>query len=78
MSTVIDDVRANEQVYERLRPELEKTHPGQWVVILNGELVAVGATREEAARRPGASGGSASCRLVRRIGDQVPKEVRKL
>lgn len=78
MSTVIDDVRANEQVYERLRPELEKTQLGQWVVILNGQMVAVGATREEALRRPEASGGSATCRLVRRIGDPVPKEVRKL
>ncbi len=78
MSTVIDDVRANEQVYERLRPELEKTNPGQWVVILNGALVAIGATREEAVRRPEASAGSASCRLVRRIGEVVPKEVRKL
>ena len=40
MATKLDDVRANEQTYESLSADLERTHWGQWVVIMKEQLVA--------------------------------------
>lgn len=78
MTSVIDDVKANEQVYESLRTELERNHWGKWAVIVKGQLVAVAPTREEALRQAGAVPPDALSRLVRKVGEALPKVVRKL
>jgi len=41
MSAIINDVKANEKIYERLREELEKNHWGEWAVIVKGKLPKV-------------------------------------
>jgi len=78
MSVIADDVRRNEQAYERLRTQLEETHRGHWVVFVKGELVASGPTREEALRRAGSVPPDALSRLVRKVGEELPKVVSKL
>ena len=78
MSAIINDVKANEQLYEKLREELEKKHRGEWAVIIKGELLAVAPTMSEALRRAGEMPSDALSRLVRRIGEELPKVVRKL
>ena len=78
MATIIDDVKTNEQVYENLRADLEKTQWGQWVVIVKGHLVAAAATREEAIRQAGEMPPHAMSRLVRKVGEELPTLVRKL
>jgi hypothetical protein len=78
MRSVMDDVQANELAYERLAPELEQSHPGEWVVILNGQVVVVASSREEALRRAGPASPDSPSRLVRSIGEELPKVVRRL
>lgn len=78
MSTLIDDVKINEHVYERLREELEKDHRGEWAVVVKGALRAVAPTMDEALRQAGELPPDALSRLVRRIGEELPKMVRKL
>ncbi|MBI4605724.1 MAG: hypothetical protein HY721_27470 [Planctomycetes bacterium] len=78
MSAIVDDVRSNEGAYERLRPQLEATHKGHWVVFIQGQLVASGLTREEALRRAGHVPPGVPSRLVRKVGEELPKVVRKL
>ncbi len=72
MSTVINDVKANEQVYERLREELEKNHWGEWAVIVKGELLAVAPTMDEALREAREMPSDALSQMVRRIGEDLP------
>ncbi|HIE25896.1 TPA: hypothetical protein EYP66_01260 [Candidatus Poribacteria bacterium] len=78
MSAVISDVKSNEEIYERLREELEKNHWGEWAVIVKGELLAVAPTMEEALKDAGEMPPDALSRMVRRIGEELPKVVRKL
>jgi len=78
MSTILDDVKANEQAFEQLRPELEEKHMGQWVVIANGQLVSVAATREEALGAADGGISRAVSRLIRKVGDELPRKVTKL
>jgi hypothetical protein len=78
MSVLINDMKANAQVYERLREELEKNHWGEWAVIVKGKLLAVAPTMEEVLRQAGQMPADAFSRLVRRIGEEFPKVVRKL
>lgn len=78
MSTILDDVKANEQAFEQLRPALEEKHMGQWVVIANGQLVAVAATREEALGTADGGNSRAVSRLIRKVGDELPRKVTKL
>ncbi len=78
MTTVLDDVKANEQAFEQLRPKLEEKHFGQWVVIAKGQLVAVAATREEALRAANGQTTDAVSRLIRKVGDELPRKVTKL
>jgi hypothetical protein len=78
MATIVEDVQANEQIYESQRSELERMHWGQWVVIVKGQVVAIAPTREEAVRQAGTVPPDALSRLVRKIGAEVPKVVRKL
>lgn len=78
MSAIINDVKANEQVYEKLRRELEKNHRGEWAVIVKEELLAVAPTMNEALKGAGEMPSDALSRLVRRIGENLPKVVRKL
>lgn len=77
-TTIIDDVQANERVYDGLRAELERTHGAQWVVIVQGRLIAAASTREEALRQAGELPSQAVSRLVRKVGEEFPKVVRKL
>ena len=76
--TIIDDVKANEQAYESLGAERERTCWGQWVVIVKGQLVAAAPTQEEALRQAGEMPPDAASRLVRKVGEELPKVVRKL
>ncbi|MBM3239312.1 hypothetical protein FJZ31_23715 [Candidatus Poribacteria bacterium] len=78
MFAVISDVMSNEKVYERLREELEKNHWGEWAIIVKGELLAVAPTMKEALKKSGEMPSDALSRLVRRIGEDLPKVVRKL
>ncbi len=78
MFAVISDVKSNEEIYERLREELEKNHRGEWAVIVKGELLAVAPTMREALKEAGEMPSDALSRLVRRIGEDLPKVVRKL
>jgi hypothetical protein len=78
MTTILDDVKANERAYDNLRAELERTHWAQWVVIVQGRLVATASTREEALRQAGELSPAVASRLVRQIGEELPKVVRKL
>ena len=78
MFAIIKDVKANEQVYEKLREEFEKNHRGEWAVIVKGELLTVAPTMKKALKQAGEMPSDALSRLVRRIGDELPKVVRKL
>ena len=78
MANIIHDVKANEQVYESLRPELERTCWGQWAIIVKGKLVVVAPTPEEAFRQAGSVPPDALSRLVRKVGEELPKVVQKL
>ena len=78
IKAILDDVQANERTYNRLRAELERTHWAEWVVIVQGQLVAAAPTREEALRQAGQLPPTAASRLVRRVGEELPKVVRKL
>ena len=78
MEDIIHDVQTNEQVYESLCAELERTCWGQWVVIVKGKLVAVAPTPEEAFRQAGSVPPDALSRLIRKVGEELPKVVRKL
>jgi len=78
MSAIINDVKANEQIYEKLREELEKEHWGEWAVVVKGKLLAVAPTMEKALRQAGEMPSDALSRLVRKIGEELPKVVRKL
>ena len=42
--------RRNQEAYAQLKAELEQQYPGQFIVIAQGQLVAVGATLPEALR----------------------------
>ncbi len=75
--SVVDDVKANELAYQQMRAELERTHWHQWVVIVQEQLIAVASARDEALRQAGSSTATLS-RLVRKVGEELPKVVRKL
>lgn len=77
-TAILEDVQANERVYDSLRAELEQKHWAQWVVIAQGNLLATAATREEALRQAGERAPAAPSRLVRQIGSELPRVVRKL
>lgn len=76
-TAIIDDVQANERAYDGLRAELERTHGEQWVVIVQRQLIAAAPTREEALRQAGTLPPQAVSRLVRKVGEEFPKVVRK-
>ena len=73
MSAIINDVKANEQIYERLREELEENHWGEWAIIVKGKLLAVAPTMEKALKQAGEMPSDVLSRLVRRIGEELPK-----
>ncbi|MGH9840377.1 MAG: hypothetical protein ACREEM_16480 [Blastocatellia bacterium] len=75
---ILDDVKANEQAYDRLRAELESSCWEQWVVIALGRLVASAPTREEALQQAGEPPVGVLSRLVRKVGEELPPLVRKL
>ncbi len=75
---ILEDVQTNERVYDGLRAGLEQTRWAQWVVIAQGRLLAAAPTREEALRQAGELAPTAPSRLVRQVGIELPKVVRKL
>jgi hypothetical protein len=77
-TAILEDVQANERVYDGLRARLEQTHWAQWVVIAQGRLLAAAPTREEALRQAGELAPTATSRLVRQVGVELPKVARKL
>ena len=77
-TAILEDVQANERVYDSLRAGLEQKHWAQWVIIAEGSLLATAATREEALRQVGERAPAALSRLVRQVGVELPKVVRKL
>ncbi|MEP7343435.1 MAG: hypothetical protein ABI977_37290 [Acidobacteriota bacterium] len=77
-AAILDDVKANEQAYECLRAELERTCPEQWVVLARGRLIASAPTREDALQQAGEAPAGALSRLVRKVGEELPPLVRKL
>lgn len=78
ITVILNDVQANERAYDSLRAELERTHWAEWVVIVQGRLVAAALTRAEALRQAGKLSPTAASRLVRQVGAELPKVVRKL
>ncbi len=62
---------ANARAYERLKPELERDHWGQWIVIAHGDLQGMGACLEDV--EPLAP--SAHARIVMQVGEERPKEI---
>lgn len=78
MATLVETVRANEEVFESLRPGLEQEHWGQWVVIADGEVVTIAATWEDAVGAAGTARTEGVSRLIRRVGEELPTRVRKL
>jgi len=66
----------NQEAYARLKDELAQKHPGQFIVIAQGQLVAVGATLPEALRHAQAAAPQAVHRLIVKVGEQYPTEVR--
>lgn len=78
MSSVIEDIEANEQAYNALRVDLEARHPGQWVVLVGGRVIAIAPDREKALRQAGPVPEGAASRLVRPVGEELPPVVRKL
>ena len=75
--SILEDVKVNESAYQQLRAELENVHWHQWVVISQGQLVTVALSREAALHQSAAASSGVS-RLVRKIGEELPKVVRKL
>jgi hypothetical protein len=78
MATIIEDTARNEQAYDVLREDLEKDRWGKWVIIVDGELAGVHASLDEADKLAESKFPRASPRLVRRVGEELPKEVWKL
>lgn len=74
---ILNDVKANEQAYDRLRAELESSCWEQWVVIARGRLIASAPTREEALQQAGETPAGALSRLVRKVGEVLPPLARK-
>ena len=65
----------NEETYQRLRSNLEREYPGQFVVIAQGKLVAAGPTLAEAIAQAESIAPQASHRLVLKVGEQYPSSV---
>jgi hypothetical protein len=78
MTDLTYDVQANERAYERKRLELEKNSWGQWIVVVKEQLVAIAPTLEEALQQAGNVPLDAKSRLIRKVGEELPKVVRKL
>ncbi len=75
---IFEETEKNERVYESLREQLEKDHWGEWAVIVSQQLAAVAPTLEEADRLAEEKFPKAPIRLVRKVGQELPKEVWKL
>jgi hypothetical protein len=75
---ILEDIETNAKAYEGLRGQLEKDHWGEWAIVIRGQLVAVAPTMEDALQRGGNMPPEALSRLVRKVGEELPKVVRKL
>ncbi len=62
---------ANDQVYEALRPELERDHRGEWAVVAYGKLQGLGNSLEEVEQ----FAATARDRIVIHIGQSRPREI---
>jgi len=61
----------NNQAFEQLRSYLERTYPGQWIVIANGEFQGAASSIEELAH----FAATARHRLVFQVGMVRPRQV---
>ena len=70
---ILSDIEqvANDQIYEKLRLELERDHFGKWIVIAHGQLQGVTDSLEEADLLVPA----AQDRIIIQIGEDRPREV---
>jgi hypothetical protein len=75
---ILKDIETNAKAYESLRAQLEKEHWGEWAIVIRGQLVAVAPTMEDALQRGGDMPPEALSRLVRKVGEELPRMVRKL
>lgn len=66
----------NQEAYARLKTELEQKYSGQFIVIAQGQLAAVGQTLPEALQRAKAAIPEAVHRLVIKVGEEYPAQVR--
>ncbi len=78
MLNLFADIERDVQAYESLREELERDHWGEWVVIVEGKLVAIAPTLDEADRQARERVHDAAGRLVRKVGEELPQVVEKL
>jgi hypothetical protein len=65
--------RVNNQVFEKVRPELTAKHPGKFAVVTSGRLVGVYQRKEDAYREASKSDGAQT--IVARLVDEKPRVV---
>ncbi len=58
--------------FRRLQPELQRKYPGKFIAFEEGEVVAVGDTRWEAADEAHRITGEAKSRVVRHVDEDIP------
>ncbi len=78
MLDLFAEIERDVQVYESLREELERDHWGEWVIIVEGKLVAIAPTLDEADRLTRERVPDAAGRLVRKVGEELPQVLEKL
>jgi len=67
-----DEEEANNMAFESMMGELESKHPGMYVVIAGGKLVAVRSSLREVLLNEGGR----SHRLIFKVGEKPPSKVR--
>ena len=68
---VVEEMRRNQEAYERVEPELLKKHAGQFAVFCDGELIAVGPDRKEVTLKAIQEKPTARP-YIRRVGEKIP------
>ncbi|MCS6862733.1 MAG: DUF5678 domain-containing protein [Abditibacteriales bacterium] len=68
----------NQQAFLRLRKKLAETHPGQWVVLVGGQVVALAPALEELRERLDQMGPCLRYRTVFEVGEPHPLSKAKL
>jgi len=58
--------------FQRLQPELQREYPGKFIAFEDGEVIAIGDTRWEAADEAHRITGVAKSRVVRHVDEDIP------